>query len=67
MLKNLHDDHRKVLREGKIIADHFYASPYLKWWLKRNFGGIGIQIAGTEDQISKIKLLVIVRAAFSAL
>ncbi|KAI8063142.1 hypothetical protein BDF21DRAFT_347307, partial [Thamnidium elegans] len=55
--KKFQDDHRKLLREGKTISDHFYYSPYLKPRMKRNIAGIGIQIAGTEGQIKKVKLV----------
>ncbi|KAI7894191.1 uncharacterized protein EV154DRAFT_478706 [Mucor mucedo] len=42
-------DHRKILRERKIIADHFYIS--------LDISGVVIQIAETEGQIKKVKLV----------
>lgn len=55
--KKFHDDHRKLLREGKTIVDHFYASPFLTKRAKRNVAANFIQIVGTEGKVNKIKLV----------
>jgi hypothetical protein len=60
--KNNHDnkfysDHRKVLREGKTVADQFYRFPGLKSREKKNIAGCCMQIAGVEGQVMNVHLV----------
>ncbi|KAG0168165.1 hypothetical protein DFQ28_000181, partial [Apophysomyces sp. BC1034] len=51
-----HVDHRKILRESKVMADIFYESPFLKPRYKRNIKVHSIQIAGVEGQVVNVGL-----------
>lgn len=55
--KKFHDDHRKILREGKVVEDYFYASPFLNKRSKRSVAIHNIHIAATEGKIKKVKVV----------
>lgn len=51
-------DHRKVLREAKVNVDRFYRNNYLKpRKKKRTISDHCIQIAGTEENIGRVRLV----------
>ncbi|CAO3646502.1 unnamed protein product [Mucor hiemalis] len=52
-----YSDHRKILREGKAVADQFYSFPSLTSREKRNVAGCWIQIAAVEGQVMNVKLV----------